>query len=210
MDNLYKVTSVSYVRAADLAAAESKYRSEYLSPDSHDIAVCCVECGLTYEESKHMNNGVCSACIQAELEEDLRAVEFELPKHYFASDGNYGDAAGLLVVDSGAYTPEEWEELEAATDSTRLGLARELAARKGYAWTSESVIVCDGCNSPMLPNLSTWEDSDGCGWICTDGDCSNFTGGEIEAEDLEALGVPAWIAARVAALADAYLDKVRA
>ena len=52
----------------------------------------------------------------------------------------------------------------------------------------------------------TW-DEEGFAWICTTSRCSEFTGGEIETEDLEALGVPSWIAERVSALADAYLDK---
>ena len=73
-------------------------------------------------------------------------------------------------------------------------------------WTIETVLVCAHCHKPMLPNVSTW-DEEGCAWICTTSGCPDFTGDEIETEDLEALGVPSWIAERVAALADAYLDK---
>jgi hypothetical protein len=72
-------------------------------------------------------------------------------------------------------------------------------------WTEETVIKCDGCNQPMIPNLSTW-DEEGCVWSCTTFNCSDFTGGEIEAEDLIAVGVPEWVAKRIHALADAVLE----
>jgi len=76
-------------------------------------------------------------------------------------------------------------------------------------WTEETVLVCDCCEKPMIPNISTWDEEDGggCGWSCTTYDCSDFTGDEIETEDLEALGVPYWIAERMAGLANAYAMK---
>lgn len=80
------------------------------------------------------------------------------------------------------------------------------------AWTRETVLVCDGCNKPMIPNLSTWDDGDGnpddagYGWSCTTYGCGDFTGGEIEAEDLVALGVPEWVAERIEALSNAVLE----
>ena len=183
MDNLYKVTSVSYVRAEDLAAAESKYCSEYLSPDSHDIAVCCVECGLTYEESKHMNNGVCSACIQEELEEDSAgAGALACP----LGDGGL-DCSPFCPSCAGAQFVDTMPEL----------------------WTRETVIMCDECNCPMLPNVSTW-DSDGCAWICATPDCADNTVSELEPEDLIAVGVPAWVAVWVAGIAGGYQDSAGA
>ena len=72
-------------------------------------------------------------------------------------------------------------------------------------WTKKTVLVCTGCNKPMLPNLSTW-DEEGCGWNCTTFGCGDFTGGEIEAEDLIALGVKPWIALRIEALSNAVLE----
>lgn len=72
-------------------------------------------------------------------------------------------------------------------------------------WTLETVIVCDGCNKPMFPNLSTWDD-EGCAWICTTALCGDWSGSEIEAEDLIAVGVEPWIADRIEALANALLD----
>jgi hypothetical protein len=72
-------------------------------------------------------------------------------------------------------------------------------------WTRETVIECDGCNKPMIPNVSTM-DEDGCGWSCTTYGCGDFTGSEIEAEDLIALGVPAWVAERMESLSNALLE----
>lgn len=72
-------------------------------------------------------------------------------------------------------------------------------------WTLETVIVCDQCNKPMFPNLSTW-DEEGCAWICTTSHCRDWTGSELEAEDLIAVGVEPWIADRIEALANAILD----
>jgi hypothetical protein len=72
-------------------------------------------------------------------------------------------------------------------------------------WTLETVIKCDHCSKPMIPNQSTW-DEDGCAWICTTFGCPYFAGEEIEPEDLEAVGVPEWVAERIAALADAFLE----
>ena len=72
-------------------------------------------------------------------------------------------------------------------------------------WDETTVMVCDHCNQPMFPNLSLWDD-DGCPWTCTTNDCPDWTGNELEAEDLVAVGCPPWIALRVAELADKLLE----
>lgn len=72
-------------------------------------------------------------------------------------------------------------------------------------WTLETVVECDHCHKPMFPNVSL-EDEDGVPWNCMTYGCGDWSGGEIEAEDLEALGVPTWIAERIAALSDAVLE----
>ena len=61
------------------------------------------------------------------------------------------------------------------------------------SWTRETVIECDNCHAPMLPNVSTW-DSEGCAWICVTPSCGDYTGDELETEDLTAVGVPEWVA----------------
>jgi hypothetical protein len=75
-------------------------------------------------------------------------------------------------------------------------------------WTEDTVIVCDHCDQKMFPNISTWDD-EGCGWNCTTYGCGDWSGGEIEAEDLVVLGVPYWIAERIESLSDAILEMER-
>ena len=46
--------------------------------------------------------------------------------HYFAEDGNYGSAEGLIVVDSSTFTEEEWEEIESLPDNDRILFVQEV------------------------------------------------------------------------------------
>jgi hypothetical protein len=43
---------------------------------------------------------------------------------YFAEDGNYGDAVGLLVLETTYWREIDWEILEAASDSQRVNVAK--------------------------------------------------------------------------------------
>lgn len=49
---------------------------------------------------------------------------------YFGLDGNYGDAVGLVVVDTSKFTADHWDEIDDASDSARgfiaLSIAREI------------------------------------------------------------------------------------
>jgi hypothetical protein len=70
-------------------------------------------------------------------------------------------------------------------------------------YTADSVLVCDTCNSRMIPNISTDDgDGEGCGWTCTSPTCSEYAGSELEVEDLVACGCPAWLADRLVAIID--------
>jgi hypothetical protein len=46
--------------------------------------------------------------------------------HYFAEDGNYGSAEGLIVVDSSTFTEEEWEEIDSLPDNDRILFVQEV------------------------------------------------------------------------------------
>jgi alpha-L-fucosidase len=50
---------------------------------------------------------------------------------YFAQDGSYGDASGLIVLDTRAWNAEQWDSVELASDYKRAGTALEVAARNG-------------------------------------------------------------------------------
>lgn len=46
--------------------------------------------------------------------------------HYFAKDGNYGDAGGILILPTDRFTEADWAELSEATDSDRADLAGQI------------------------------------------------------------------------------------
>lgn len=39
--------------------------------------------------------------------------------HYFAVDGNYGDASLMCVMDTSDWTEADWQRIEEASDSDR-------------------------------------------------------------------------------------------
>ena len=46
---------------------------------------------------------------------------------YFAADGSYGDATGLVIIDTSNLTEEDWLTIEEASDSERAQVAATLA-----------------------------------------------------------------------------------
>ena len=49
---------------------------------------------------------------------------------YFATDGSYGDATDLLVIDASLFTEEDWDEIQNASDADRADLAYEILMSK--------------------------------------------------------------------------------
>ena len=47
--------------------------------------------------------------------------------HYFAMDGNFGDAHGLVIIDTHEWTEEDWDAVEDTTDSERFIVAVTIA-----------------------------------------------------------------------------------
>jgi len=47
-------------------------------------------------------------------------------KHYFATDGNYGDAEDLVVIDTDLFTEEDWENISSELDYYRVELAKTI------------------------------------------------------------------------------------
>lgn len=47
---------------------------------------------------------------------------------YFASDGSYGWANELVIIDTSEWTESDWDRIENSTDSERVDIAREIAA----------------------------------------------------------------------------------
>lgn len=49
--------------------------------------------------------------------------------HYFATDGNYGDATDILIVHTDQFTEADWEQIEQAPDAHRAMVAEMIAQR---------------------------------------------------------------------------------
>lgn len=52
-----------------------------------------------------------------------------MSKHYFASDGSYGDGEDILVIDTDQWTDEDWQEVEEATDLYRREVAHDISLK---------------------------------------------------------------------------------
>jgi len=48
---------------------------------------------------------------------------------YFAADGNYGSADGMVVVDTTTWSEEDWTQVEEASDSERAQVALDLTRK---------------------------------------------------------------------------------
>jgi len=46
--------------------------------------------------------------------------------HYFAADGNYGDASALVVVDTSEWTEADWVRIDEAMDDERPEIAKQI------------------------------------------------------------------------------------
>lgn len=51
------------------------------------------------------------------------------PRAYFAKDGTYGNAAGLVIVSTAGFTEADWEEIDQASDDERAAVAERIADR---------------------------------------------------------------------------------
>ena len=49
---------------------------------------------------------------------------------YFASDGSYGPAAGLVVLDTTWWSDDDWDHIEEAREDARAEVALAIARRK--------------------------------------------------------------------------------
>jgi hypothetical protein len=49
---------------------------------------------------------------------------------YFAMDGNYGNAHGLVIIDTADWTDADWDRVENATDDDRFIVAVAIAEER--------------------------------------------------------------------------------
>ena len=50
---------------------------------------------------------------------------------YFAGDGSYGDASGLVIIDTRAWNNDQWQAVEESHDYSRAALAAMIALEGG-------------------------------------------------------------------------------
>lgn len=49
---------------------------------------------------------------------------------YFAADGNYGESAGLTIINTADFTDEDWEAIDSVSDNERASYARAIYRAK--------------------------------------------------------------------------------
>lgn len=54
-----------------------------------------------------------------------------MSKTYFTTDGTYGDAEGLVVLDTTGWTPDHWDYIATLSDGRRAEVGEDLAAGLG-------------------------------------------------------------------------------
>lgn len=52
-----------------------------------------------------------------------------MSKVYFAADGSYGTAAGLIVIDTADWTQDDWDSVESSSDGDRAVVALHVSKR---------------------------------------------------------------------------------
>lgn len=61
------------------------------------------------------------------MENEDVVIEETKVLHYFALDGNYGNADGIVIVDTSDWSEDDWSAIEMAGDSDRASVAYALA-----------------------------------------------------------------------------------
>ena len=46
---------------------------------------------------------------------------------YFAADGTYGDAEGIVILDTSGWADVQWDAVDVASDSVRAHVARRMS-----------------------------------------------------------------------------------
>jgi hypothetical protein len=56
-------------------------------------------------------------------------------KTYFTNDGTFGSANDddIFIVDTSAFTEDDWNDIEECSDSARMAMAKEIAKERGVA-----------------------------------------------------------------------------
>lgn len=69
---------------------------------------------------------------------------------YFALDGNYGDADGIVIVDTTGWSEEDWTAIDEVGDADRANLAYALAKSDDLASSRGALEIHDKEAEPIL------------------------------------------------------------
>lgn len=92
------------------------------------------ETKATMEETLHAlvtwaeNNGLLTGESKAETIFYCAEVT-EQPVTYFASDGNYGPANGIVMFNTIPWSLDDWDDIDQASDRERVEVAEKIAAK---------------------------------------------------------------------------------
>ena len=54
-----------------------------------------------------------------------------MSSHYFASDGNYGSANNVVILETGHWDADDWTAIEESWDGDRISTALEIVRKYG-------------------------------------------------------------------------------
>jgi hypothetical protein len=74
------------------------------------------------------NNGLLTGESKVEIISYCAEVA-EQPITYFASDGNYGTASGIVMFNTMPWSLDDWDEIDDASDNERVEVAEKIAAK---------------------------------------------------------------------------------
>lgn len=69
--------------------------------------------------------------IGAESHTTIANARTDMSMAYFATDGNYGSAEDLLLLDVSNWTADDWQEVDDAGDNERVNVALAISERYG-------------------------------------------------------------------------------
>lgn len=109
-------------------------------------------------------------------------------KHYFSTDGNYGNAEGLVIIDTTDWSAEVWAYIEGLDEGYRAEVTEDIAAGRGSIdqqdcpeYMDEALTVECGFTGPVYRQFVDPERGEDGGYTWTCPDCE--TEHEWEGED---------------------------
>lgn len=106
-----------------------------------------------------------------------------MTKHYFAGDGNYGDATGLVFIDTTDWAPGAWEYIDILPEGMRAEVAEDIAAGRGVLDEQECPgFIDDACSFKGYVYINFFDparkQAGGYAWDCPECEANNAYEGD--------------------------------